>query len=116
MTVPTIAIGWWRAFAKNNLYENPFSNVLAALAFAGYGSSLRLSLRSSPEFTANGRPPNCWRRVDGKVTLYKGGTMGASNTGYEPYSEYHAAQVAAAMGANAPLWPAPVEGGAVFYL
>ena len=27
-------------FAKNNLYENPFSNVLAALAFTGYGSSL----------------------------------------------------------------------------
>ena len=67
-------------FAKNNLYENPFSNVLAALAFTGYGSSLRSSLRSSPEFTTNGMLPKCWRRVDGKVTLYKGGTMGASNT------------------------------------
>lgn len=88
-------------FAKNNLYENPFSNVLAALAFTGYGSSLRSSLRSSPEFTTNGMLPKCWRRVDGKVTLYKGGTMGAYNTGYEPYSEYYAAQVAAAMGVNA---------------
>ncbi len=88
-------------FAKNNLYENPFSNVLAALAFTGYGSSLRSSLRSSPEFTTNGMLPKCWRRVDGKVTLYKGGTMGASNTGYEPYSEYYAAQVAAAMGVTA---------------
>lgn len=88
-------------FAKNNLYENPFSNVLAALAFTGYGSSLRSSLRSSPEFTTNGMLPKCWRRVDGKVALYKGGTMGASNTGYEPYSEYYAAQVAAAMGVNA---------------
>lgn len=88
-------------FAKNNLYENPFSNVLAALAFTGYGSSLRSSLRSSPEFTTNGMLPKCWRRVDGKVMLYKGGTMGASNTGYEPYSEYYAAQVAAAMGVNA---------------
>lgn len=84
-------------FAKNNLYENPFSNALAALAFTGYGSSLRSSLRSSPEFTTNGMLPKCWRRVDGKVTLYKGGTMGASNTGYEPYSEFYAAQVAAAM-------------------
>lgn len=88
-------------FAKNNLYENPFSNVLAALAFTGYGSSLRSSLCSSPEFTTNGMLPKCWRRVDGMVTLYKGGTMGASNTGYEPYSEYYAAQVAAAMGVNA---------------
>lgn len=84
-------------FAKNNLYENPFSNALAALAFTGYGSSLRSSLRSSPEFTTNGMLPKCWRRVEGKATLYKGGTMGASNTGYEPYSEFCAAQVAAAM-------------------
>lgn len=84
-------------FASNNLYENPFSNALAALAFTGYGSSPRASLRSSPEFTTNGMLPKCWRRVEGKVTLYKGGTMGASNTGYEPYSEFYAAQVAAAM-------------------
>ena len=88
-------------FAKNNLYENPFSNTLAALAFTGYGSSLRSSLRSSPEFTTNGMLPKCWRRVDGKVILYKGGTIGASNTGFEPYSEFYAAQVAAAMGINA---------------
>ena len=88
-------------FAKNNLYENPFSNALAALAFTGYGSSLRSSLQSSPEFTTNGMLPKCWRRVDGKVTLYKGGTMGASNTGYEPYSEFYAAQVAAAMDIHA---------------
>lgn len=88
-------------FAKNNLYENPFSNVLAALAFTGYGSSLRSSLCSSPEFTTNGMLPKCWRRVGGKVTLYKGGTMGASNTGFEPYSEFYAAQVASAMEINA---------------
>lgn len=49
-------------FAKNNLYENPFSNALAALAFTGYGGSLRSSLRSSPEFTTNGMLPKCWRR------------------------------------------------------
>ena len=82
-------------FAKNNLYENPFSNALAALAFTGYRCSLRSSLRSSPEFTTNGMLPKCWRRVEGKVTLCKRGTMGASNTGYEPYSEFYAAQVAA---------------------
>lgn len=38
------------------------------------------------------------RRFKGKVYLYKGGTDGASNTGFEPYSEYYAAQVAQAMG------------------
>lgn len=88
-------------FEKVNLYDNPFSNVLAELAFTGYGSSLRSSLFSSPEFTTNGMLRKCWRRVNGKVCLYKGGTEGASNTGFEPYSEFYAAQVAAAMGINA---------------
>ena len=88
-------------FEKVNLYDNPFSNVLAELAFTGYGSSLRSSLFSSPEFTTNGMLRKCWRRINGKVYLYKGGTEGASNTGFEPYSEFYAAQIAAAMGITA---------------
>lgn len=88
-------------FEQANLYDNPFSNVLAALAFTGYGSSVRSSLFSSPEFTTNGMLPKCWRRIRGNVYLYKGGTVGASNTGFEPYSEYYAAQVAHAMGIHA---------------
>lgn len=35
------------SFDKVNLYDNPFSNVLAELAFTGYGSSVRTSLLSS---------------------------------------------------------------------
>ena len=88
-------------FEKVNLYDNPFSNVLAELAFTGYGSSLRSSLFSSPEFTTNGMLRKCWRRISGKVYLYKGGTEGASNTGFEPYSEFYAAQIPAAMGVRA---------------
>lgn len=88
-------------FSKSNLYDNPFSNVLAALAFTGYGSSPRSSLRSSPEFTTNGMLPKCWRRINGKVFLYKGGTKGASNTGFEPYSEFYAAQIAQMLEINA---------------
>ena len=88
-------------FDKVNLYENPFSNVLAALAFTGYGSSPRSSMRSSPEFTTNGMLPKCWRRISGTVYLYKAGTEGASNTGFEPYSEFYAAQIAETMGINA---------------
>ena len=42
------------SFGKVNLYDNPFSNVLAELAFTGYGSSVRTSLLSSPEFTTDG--------------------------------------------------------------
>ena len=93
--------GFAGTYQKYNLYENNFSNILALIAFTGYGSSLRSSLVSSPEFTTAGMLPKCWRRISGKVFLYKGGTSGASNTGFEPQSEYYAAQVAEAMGIHA---------------
>lgn len=85
-------------FDTVNLYEKPISNVLASLVFTGYGSSIRSSLFSSPEFTTNGMLPKCWRRIGGKIYLYKGGTTGASNTGNEPYSEYYASEIAQVMG------------------
>lgn len=89
------------SFDKYNLYDNRFSQILALIAFTGYGSSIRTSLASCPEFTTNGMLPKCWRRVDGKIKLYKGGTSGASNTGFEPYSEYYSAQVARVLGIKA---------------
>ena len=93
--------GFEGTYDKFNLYDNRFSQVLALIAFTGYGSSIRTSLASCPEFTTNGMLPKCWRRKDGKILLYKGGTSGASNTGNEPYSEYYAAQIAKALGVNA---------------
>ena len=89
------------SFEKYNLFENRFSNILALIAFTGYGSSIRSSLLSSPEFTTTGMLPKCWRRISGRVYLYKGGTSGASNTGFEPYSEFYASEIAKAMGVNA---------------
>ena len=93
--------GFEKNFDQCNLYENKFSEVLASIAFTGYGSSIRSSVASSPEFTTNGMLPKCWRRQSGKVYLYKGGTEGASNTGNEPYSEFYAWQVAEALGIKA---------------
>lgn len=81
--------GFEGTFEKYNLYDNRFSKVLALIAFTGYGSSIRTSLASCPEFTTNGMLPKCWRRQDGVIKLYKGGTSGASNNGMEPYSEYY---------------------------
>ena len=43
----------------------------------------------------------CWRRQNGRVFLYKGGTEGASNTGNEPYSEFYAWQIAQVLGVHA---------------
>ncbi len=88
-------------FSENNLYDNRFSNVLSHIAFTGYGSFQKTSLRSSPEFTTNGMLAKCWRRVDGKIVLYKSGTEGFANSGNEPYCEYYAYQVAETMGINA---------------
>ena len=93
--------GFDGSFDRYNLYENRFSNVLALIAFTGYGSSVRSSLDSSPEFTTNGMLPKCWRRESGVIRLYKGGTSRFSNTGNEPYSEFYAAQVARTLGFNA---------------
>lgn len=90
--------GFEGTFAENNLYDNRFSNILASLVFTGYGSSVRSSWQSSPEFTTNGMLPKCWRRIQGTIYLYKGGTSGAANTGFEPYSEYYAYQIAKVMG------------------
>lgn len=88
-------------FAEYNLYDNRFSRVLGLIAFTGYGSSVRTSLASCPEFTTNGMLPKCWRRENGSIKLYKGGTSGASNTGNEPYSEFYATQITEVLGINA---------------
>jgi len=90
-----------KTFQQVNLFDNRFSQVLSQIAFTGYGSSVRTSVVSSPEFTTNGMLPKCWRRQSGKIYLYKGGTVGASNTGNEPYSEYYAWQIAQILGVNA---------------
>ena len=87
--------GFDGSFEQCNLFDNRFSRILGQIAFTGHGSAHRPSgISSSPEFTTNGMLPKCWRREKGVIRLYKGGTEGASNTGFEPYSEFYAAQIA----------------------
>ena len=87
-------------FENYNLYDNRFNRVLSLIAFTGYGSSNVPGLSSSPEFTTNGMLPKCWRRENGTIRLYKGGTEGAANTGNEPYSEFYASKIAEMLGVN----------------
>lgn len=86
-----------KTWADVNLYENPFSKTISVLALTGEGSVSGRGWRSSPEYTTDGNLAKCWRRVGGEVRLYKSGTKGAINAGFEPYSEYYAAQIAAAL-------------------
>ncbi len=90
--------GFKKTFDECNLYENRFSSILAQIVFTGYGTSIKSAFMSSPEFTTNGMLAKCWRRINGKIYLYKAGTTGFVNAGKEPYSEFYASQVAAAMG------------------
>ncbi len=87
-------------FADYNLYEHDFVKVLSLIAYTGYGSSRNRGFSSSPEFTTGGMLRKGWRRLNGKIYLYKGGTSGAANTGMEPYSEFYAAQIAERMNLN----------------
>ena len=84
-------------FANYNLFENSFYKALSLIAYTGYGSVKPSGFSSSPEFTTNGMLRKGWRRMDGRIKLYKGGTSGAANTGNEPYSEFYASQIAEVM-------------------
>lgn len=87
-------------FSEYNLYDNKFLTALSLIAYTGYGSVKAKGFTSSPEFTTNGMLRKGWRRLDGNIYLYKGGTEGASNAGKEPFSEFYAAEIANVMGLN----------------
>jgi len=93
--------GFEGKFADYNLYENRFSEILALVAYTGITQS-DAAFSTSPELTTNGMLPKAWRFIEGEGTfLYKGGTSGFANTGKEPYCEFYASQVAAAMDLDA---------------
>lgn len=84
-------------FEDFNLYEHDFLKVLSLIAYTGYGSSRAKGFTSSPEFTTSGMLKKGWRKLEGKILLYKGGTTGAANAGNEPFSEFYASQIAERM-------------------
>lgn len=92
--------GFKGKFENYNLYGNSFARTLALIAYTGYGSVTRRGFTSSPEYTTNGMLRKCWRRINKKIYLYKGGTTGGANTGNEPYSEFYASQIAERMGVH----------------
>lgn len=75
-----------------SLYQNPFNETIARIAFEGglYGEHFS---STSPELITDGSYAKCWIRNEDEILLLKRGTSGARNTGLEPYSEYYAAQL-----------------------
>lgn len=82
---------------KYNLYNNPFSKVLSEVAFTGQPNRVQ-GITLTPEFTTVGMLKKCWGIRDDKIVLYKAGTSGESNAGYEPYSEYYSCQILEKLG------------------
>jgi len=96
-----VPLGFEGSFFDYNLYENKFSKKLSLIAYTGIMQN-DLTFTTSPELTTNGMLPKAWRFIENDgIYLYKGGTIGAANTGLEPYCEYYASQVAQAMNIDA---------------
>lgn len=85
------------AWEKVNLFSNDFDEVISRVAFDGGMYGLPFST-TSPEFGTDGMLPKCWVKDPGAISLYKGGTSGACNAGYEPLSEVLAHQVLEQLG------------------
>lgn len=95
--------GFTGKFKDYNLYQNPFSEALALVAYVGYSSSVK-AFTTSPELTTDGMLPKAWRMLPDGIFLFKGNssqTLGGANSGNEPYSEFYAYQIANAMGIRA---------------
>lgn len=76
-----------------SLYQNDFDETIARIAFEGgmYGEQFSVV---SPELVTDGMFAKCWIREKGQVFLLKRGSSGGRNTGFEPYCEMHASQIA----------------------
>lgn len=90
--------GFAGRFDDYNLFENPFSEAIGALAVAGELRGSALS-GNTPELTTDGTLQKGWRIVDGVRTLYKGASEGFVPG--EPTSEYLSSLVACDLGLDA---------------
>lgn len=83
---------------KISPYRNKLSRIISNMAIdlEYIGGDLR---SPSPDYTVDGSIDKCWKRMNGKIYLYKtGGECWSDLAGKRPYCEYYAQQVALALG------------------
>ena len=84
-------------------YRHNYSEVISTYALEGLDFGNVEKNYFSPVFSTNGSFPHTWKFNNGKITFVKAGskyTLGGSNSGREPYSEYYASVVADYLGFN----------------
>lgn len=86
-----------KSFYELNLFDNQLDETLALVAYTGHSAGQKHKLGLSTEWTLDGQFPKAIRKNKDGLYLYKSGTSGASNSGFEPWSEYFAAQIAEQM-------------------
>lgn len=90
------------SWADCNLFDNDFDEVLQIIAYTGGIPEGVVGTGRPSDLTESGAFPKTWRKIDGRLMLYKAGSVTAApNYGREPYSEALAWQVARAMGLDA---------------
>lgn len=85
----------WQDF---NLYDHPFDDVLAYVAFTGYHEKVK-GVITSPELTSSGMLKKCWTNRDDGIYLLKGDDfVPRPDRRNQATMEFYAAQVAEKMG------------------
>lgn len=89
---------WKKDWATCNLYDNPFNESLAYVAFTGCSHRIT-GLITSPETTTDGQLKKCWQRRQDGIYLLKGDDTSYRAEGRtQAMQEWYAAQVAEVIG------------------
>ena len=94
---------------KYNLYDNKFEEALGLITFFGNNTSLGGTVNtpkvSSPELTTQGVMNKAWRRINGRLLLYKRGNIGAANFDKEHFAEGISSEIGRLLGIDCiPYW------------
>lgn len=88
---------WEKKWDDCNLYDHPFDDRLAQIAFTGYSTKITGAV-TSPELTSTGALKKCWKRRGQEIYLMKGETPFFEDGRTQAINEFYAAQIAEAMG------------------
>ena len=85
-------------------YRNNYSEFVSRYALEGTLKGIRNKEFYSPVLSTDGSFPHTWLFNNGNIKFIKAGskyTLGGSNSGQEPFSEYYASKIAINLGMNA---------------